>query len=146
MSTTWILVANASQAKIYANHGPKKGLQLIKELEHPESREKAANLVTDRPGHNQGHGNGHGAYVPATDPKAHEADRFALELARELEEGRTSNAYDRLIIAASAPFLGLLNGRLSNQVKSKLAESIEKDYTRLPVKELSGHLESIVFL
>ena len=146
MSTTWILVANASQAKLYTNSGPKKGLELLKELLHPESREKAANLVSDRPGHIQGHGNGHGSYVPATDPKENEADRFALELARELEDGRTSNAYDRLIIAASSPFLGMLNGRLSSQVKGKLAESIEKDYTRLPVKELSGHLESHIFL
>lgn len=146
MSITWILVANASQAKLYANNGPKKGLSLLKELIHPESREKAANLVSDRPGHNQGLGNGHGSYVPATDPKEHEADRFALELARELEDGRTSNAYERLIIAASAPFLGMLNGRLSTQVKGKLAESIEKDYTKLPVKELSGHLESRIYL
>ncbi|NWG87813.1 MAG: host attachment protein [Hydrogenophilaceae bacterium] len=146
MSTTWILVANASQAKLYANRGPKKGLELLKELDHPESREKGSNLVSDRPGHIQGHGNGHGSYVPPTDPKEHEADRFALELAREMEEGRTSNAYDRLIIAASSPFLGMLNGRLSNQVKGKLAESIEKDYTRMPVKELTGYLESHIFL
>lgn len=146
MSTTWILVANASQAKLYANHGPKRGLELVKELDHPESREKAANLVSDRPGHNQGHGGGHGAFVQATDPKEHEADRFALELARELEDGRVSNAYDRLILVSSPAFLGLINNKISTQVKGKLSESIEKDYTRLPIKELSGHLESVVFL
>jgi protein required for attachment to host cells len=49
MSTTWILVANASQAKLYANTGPKKGLKLVKDLKHPESREKASDLVSDRP-------------------------------------------------------------------------------------------------
>ena len=146
MSTTWILVANASQAKLYANHGPKRGLELVKELDHPESREKAANLVSDRPGHNQGHGGGHGTFVQATDPKEHEADRFALELARELEDGRVSNAYDRLILVSSPAFMGLINNKISTQVKGKLSESIEKDYTRLPVKELSGHLESVVFL
>jgi hypothetical protein len=31
MAITWILVANASQAKLYANAGPKKGLKLIKD-------------------------------------------------------------------------------------------------------------------
>ena len=50
MAITWILVANASQAKLYANTGPKKGLALVKDLKHPESREKAADLVSDRPG------------------------------------------------------------------------------------------------
>lgn len=144
MSITWIMVANASQAKLFSNSGPNRGLTLLKELLHPESREKTSNLVSDRSGSNAG--TGHGAFVQATDPKHHEAERFAQELTRELEEGRVNNAYDRLILVASAPFMGLVNSRLPGQVRSKLSESIEKDYTRLPIKELSGHLESYVFL
>lgn len=146
MSTTWILVANASNARLYANQGPKKGLQLIKEFDHPESRGKGQDLVSDRPGHNQGHGNGHGAFIQATDPKQHEADRFAQELVRELEQGRAANSYGRLILVASSPFIGLLNGRLSQQLRSLLSESIEKDYTRANEKELSGHLEHCIYL
>jgi len=142
MSVTWIMVANASQAKLFANHGPKKGLELIKELQHPESREKAANLVSDRIGNFKGSG----SYAQATDPKHHEAERFALEVAHELESGRVSNAYEKLILVASAPFMGLINDRMSHQVRQKVSESINKDYTHLPVKELSGHLESYVFL
>lgn len=144
MSVTWIMVANASQAKLFANHGPKKGLQLVKELLHPESREKTSNLVSDRSGANSGPG--HGAYIQATDPKQHEAERFAQEVARELDEGRVNNAYDQLILVASAPFMGLVNNRLSGHVRSKLSKSIDKDYTRLPVKDLAGHLEQVVFL
>jgi len=144
MSVTWIMVANASQAKLFANHGPKKGLQLIKELMHPESREKTSNLVSDRSGANSGPG--HGAFIQATDPKHHEAERFAQEVARELDDGRVRNAYDRLILVASAPFMGLVNGCLPGQVRSKVSESIDKDYTRLPMKELTGHLEQVVFL
>lgn len=144
MSVTWIMVANASQAKLFANHGPKRGLQLIKELMHPESREKTSNLVSDRSGANSG--TGHGAYIQATDPKHHEAERFAQEVARELDAGRVKNAYDRLILVASAPFMGLVNSCLPGQVRSKVSESIDKDYTRLPVKELAGHLEQVVFL
>ena len=144
MSITWIMVANASQAKLFANHGPKQGLQLVKELLHPESREKTSNLVSDRSGSNSGPG--HGAFIQATDPKHHEAERFAQEVARELDEGRVKNAYDRLILVASAPFMGLVNNCLPGQVRSKVSESIDKDYTRLPVKELAGHLEQVVFL
>lgn len=142
MSITWIMVANASQAKLFANLGPKKGLQLVKELEHPESREKAANLVSDRVGNYQGSG----SYAQPTAPKEHEAERFAQELSRELEEGRVNNAYERLILVASAHFMGLLNSRLTSHVRNKVSESIEKDYTRLPVKELAGHLEGYVYL
>jgi protein required for attachment to host cells len=144
MSVTWIMVANASQAKLFANHGPRKGLQLVKELQHPESREKTSNLVSDRSGANSGPG--HGAFIQATDPKHHEAERFAQEVARELDDGRVKNAYDRLILVASAPFMGLVNNCLPGQVRSKVSQSIDKDYTRLPVKDLAEHLEQVVFL
>lgn len=146
MSTTWILVANASTARLYANHGAKKGIQLVKELSHPESRAKASNLVADRPGHNPGAGNGHGSFVPATDPKHNEAERFALELAREMDQGRTANSYQRAILVAAPAFMGLLKGNLDHQVSKLVSESVEKDYTKATEKELSGHLENIIYL
>lgn len=144
MSVTWIMVANASQAKLFSNDGPKRGLKLVKELMHPESREKTSNLVSDRSGAYGGAG--HGAVGQPADPKHHEAERFAQEVSKELEAGRVQNAYDRLILVASAPFMGLVNNHLPGQVRSLLSESIDKDYTRLPVKELAGHLEGYVFL
>lgn len=146
MGVTWILVANASSALLYANHGPRKGLRKIKEFEHPASREKGLSLVTDRPGHNQSAGAGHGAYVSATAPKQNEAHHFALELARELEHGRTSNHYQRLILVSTPHFMGLLNGSLNNHVRNLVSDSLEKDYTKAGEKELSGHLESCIYL
>lgn len=142
MSITWIMVANASHAKLFANKGPNKGLELIKELSHPESREKAAELVTDRIGNFAGSG----SYAQPTSPKEHEAERFAQEIAHELEQGRVSNAYEKLVLVTSAHFMGLINGRISQQVKSLVSSSINKDYTQLPVKELSGHLAGHVYL
>lgn len=142
MSITWIMVANASHAKLFRNEGPKKGLKLVKELLHPESREKASELVTDRIGNFAGSG----SYAQPTEPKEHEAERFASEIAHELESGRINNAYEKLILVTSSHFMGLLNGRLSQQVRKKISESISKDYTHLPVKELTGHLENVVYL
>ena len=146
MSTTWILIANTSFAKLYSNQGPQKGLELIKEYDHPESREKGSDLVSDRPGHNQGHGNGHGSFVQATDPKQREAERFALELAREMDHGRTSNQFQRLILVVSPSFMGILKGRLPSHVMDMVSNSIEKDYTKTPEKELKEHLKSVVYL
>lgn len=142
MSITWIMVANASHAKLFSNRGPNKGLELVKELNHPESRERAAELVSDRIGNFAGSG----SYAQPTSPKEHEAERFALEIAHELEQGRVNNAYERLVMITSAHFMGLLNGRISQQVKNRISESINKDYTHLPVKELAGHLGQHVFL
>lgn len=142
MSVTWIMVANASQAKLFANHGPRKGLELVKELLHPQSRLKTSSLVSDR----SGSGPGHGTFQQATDPQHHEAEIFAQEIGQALEAGRVRNAYDRLILVASKPFMGLINQRLPGQVRQKLSQSIDKDYTRLPARDLVDHLEEVVYL
>jgi protein required for attachment to host cells len=144
--TTWILVANASKARLYANLGPKKGLQLLKEVEHPESRQKNAELVTDGAGHMQGSGNGHGARQPASEPKQNEARSFAQELARELNHGRTTNQFGRAILVAPPAFMGLLNGHLDGPTAQIVTDRFEKDYTKASEKELATHLESCIYL
>lgn len=146
MSVTWIVVANSSTARVYANAGPKKGLQLVKEFDHPASREKASELVTDRPGHNKSSGNGHGAFVPGMDPKQVEAEHFAIEIARHLEEAYKTNQFSRLILTAAPHFLGLLRGRMHNGVRSAISETVEKDYSKASDKELAGYLEKYIFL
>jgi len=142
MSITWILVANASTAHLYANYGPKKGLQKLKEFEHTASRDKGYHLASDRPGHY----NDHGSFMPATDPKQNEAKHFALELAKELDHGRTANSYQRLILVASAPFIGLINNNLDSHVKALVSDSFEKDYTKSNKRQLTKHLESCIYL
>jgi protein required for attachment to host cells len=144
--TTWILVANASRAKLYANSGPNKGLQLIKQIDHPESRQKNAELVTDRPGHMQSSGTGHGSRQPQTEPKQHEARSFALALARELHHGRTTNQFGRAILVAPPAFMGLLNGALDGPTAQMVTDRMEKDYTRTADKDLSTRLQSCIYL
>lgn len=146
MTTTWILVANASSASLYMNKGPKKGLEKIRSYEHVASREKASDLVSDRPGHYKSGGNGHGAYVPATDPKQNEAQQFAMKLTRELEQGRTANEFQRLIIVAPAQFMGLIKGNSSTVLQGLVSDHFEKDYTKVDERTLAGHLEGCIYL
>ncbi|MBI4756709.1 MAG: host attachment protein [Betaproteobacteria bacterium] len=145
-STTWILVANASLAKLYANHGPKKGLALVKEYEHPESRQKNAELVTDRAGYMQSSGNGHGARQPQTEPKQNEMRNFAHELASELNSGRTTNRMQRIILVAPPAFMGLMNTVMDDQTSQLVTDRLEKDYTKAPPKDLASHLEACIYL
>ncbi len=144
MSITWILVSNASKGRLFRNTGPNKGLELLREFAHPQSREKNANLVSDRPGHNPGAGNGHGSFVSSTQPREHEADVFALELARELDAGRVNNLYSRLVLVASPAFMGQIKQHLSGTVQKLVSGSLEKDYTQSNEKELGRHLAACV--
>jgi protein required for attachment to host cells len=142
MTTTWFLVANASHAKLYASVGNHKSLELIKELEHPESRKRNAELVSDRAGHMQSSGNGLGAHQPQTTPKQREADLFAQELARDLNHGRSTNRFGRLVLIAPSAFMGLLNGKIDKPTAALIVERYEKDYTQTTSKELLKHLQS----
>ncbi|MDD3354472.1 host attachment protein, partial [Zoogloea sp.] len=109
MAITWILVANASLARLYAHLGPKQGLQLVKEITHPESRMRNADLSSDRAGQMQAAGSGHGARAQQTPPKLHAARSFAQQLAKELYLGRSRNLFKRAILVAPPAFMGMLN-------------------------------------
>ncbi len=146
MTITWILVANASHARLYANEGPKKGLRLLREMDHPESREKGSDLASDRAGHMQSSGNGHGARQPKSDPKTNAARSFAQELARELNHGRGKQQFARAIIVAPPAFMGLINEKLDGSTAGLVSDRFEKDYTKANDRELAGHLESCIFL
>jgi protein required for attachment to host cells len=147
MATTWILVANSSKAKLYANDGPKKGLKLVQELSHPQSRAKGLALITDRPGHYKSARSARGAFAQQTDPREQEKIRFAHELAIVLEKGRTGKAgYRRLILCAPPDFLGTLNSVLGDQVRGLVSAAISKDYTKIADKPLAGHLGEFIRL
>jgi len=149
MTTTWIIVANASEARIFSSPRARlvnspTDLDLVKEINHPNSRKKSGELVADKSGAYQGGDSGHGAFVEPSDPKDIEVERFAKELARELEDGRVANHFQDLIIAASPHFHGMLNKQLTNNVSGLVSVNIERDYTNDSVKELLKHIESFI--
>lgn len=143
MAITWILVANASLAKLYANLGPNKGLKLVKELIHPESRQKNADLATDRPG---SMGSTGGTMQPHSIPKTREAKVFAQEIAHTLYQGRATNAFKRAIIVAPPAFMGMLNNLLDAPTAHMVSDRFEKDYTKTPEPELASRLATAINL
>ncbi len=145
MPVTWIVVANASLAKLYANLGPNKGLTLVKELIHPESRQKNSELVSDRLGA-MGAGTGGGSMQPQTTPKQHEAKVFAQEIAQELYQGRATNAFKRAILVAPPAFMGMLNTVIDAPTAQLISDRFEKDYTKSTEPELRERLASTIFL
>ena len=136
---TQILVANSSYAKFYQSTDLGKDLELTQEYVHPESREKADELVSDRQGRYRSRFGSHrGAYVSAI-PKEVEAEKFALQLAHALN-GANLKDYDELIIIAPPHFHGLLNKHYPPNVRAKIKHAIEKDYTKIPQKTLLNFL------
>lgn len=138
-STTWLLIADASKARIFSlvkarifnDPNNDKNLQLIGTYVHEESRKKGAELISDKMGEF-----GSGTFVEATSPKVHEAEHFAHELVNHLEIGRNNKSFRDLILISPPAFMGLLHKFMSHEIHKLVTKTIEKDYTQLNTKEL----------
>jgi protein required for attachment to host cells len=142
MEITWILVCDASRARLFQRLSALADWKLIEELEHPQSRAKNHDLVTDRGGrHQNNHGVTYSTAMEAhTQPKAAEAEHFARELAGRLERGLKEGFYSRLVLVAPPHFLGLLREALPHRVAGHVELSLAKDLTHIAPRELAARI------
>lgn len=152
MKDVWILVCDASRARLFRDAPRGDKLVQIDQLDHPESRERGRDLMADTVGRKpigpvparsvQGQGGAYGrpGAAPDTDPKEVEAQKFARQLAALLEKGLHDHAYKRLLIVAPPHFLGLLRATVSTQVAKHIESTIGKDLTNLDFQELADRL------
>lgn len=155
--TTWILVGDASRARLFVHQDAAKHLSLVREFNHPQSRVLNQDLVSDRPGRvQQSVGASRGgpsagpnkgsrsAMEPPTEPKTVELARFAHELAATLYKGLGENAYHRLVLIAGPQLLGTLRQVLHEQVTKRIKTSFDKDYTSYTQNELEQRLAPLL--
>lgn len=147
MNSTWLLVANGSEARLFAFNDPRRpgrGVKLLDSIDHPKSRQKGSDLASDRPGAylSAAAGTSHGAYSDTSDPKGDERDRFSRELAEILAEAHQSQRFKRLVLVAPPQMHGLLNRHLDKNVQQTVSQHIDKDYTKLAERELVSQVSS----
>jgi protein required for attachment to host cells len=144
MKSNWVVVANASRARVLEEADAQGTFTHVADLTHPQSRSRGRHLASDRPGHVEGigHGLGNAAYRPRTDPHDREHDRFAREVATTLNDGIARGSCVGLVLVASDPFLGLLKSHLSTQARKALLRTVASDYTALRDNELAPRLRA----
>jgi protein required for attachment to host cells len=141
--TTWILVTNAAESKLFTSENLRIGeLKLLREFTHPNSRKKIAELMSDKPGHYKTDTGVHGAYSK-NDPKEVEAEHFAIQLVHELKAGWDKNQYKHLVIVTPAHFYGLMKKHLDNHLADIV--HISKDYTKHTLPKLIASLKEHLF-
>lgn len=140
---TWVLVANAGVAFVYESENLRtKTLTLIKKLQHPASREKENELVSDRPGdYHAEHGARSGYEKP--NPKEIEAENFARELAVMIVHSHNIHNFEQLILLSSPHFYGLINKHLT--LKNGKVIHIPKDYTKFSKNDLLDHVRKHLY-
>ena len=142
MKPQWILVANASIARLFRRDSPTDPLVPLATLEHPQSRLKGSELADDRPGHEAtDNSSGGNRYEPRSDVRRKEHRNFALEVAARLEDGLARGEFDSLWLFASSPFLGELNAQLGAAVAKHVQLALAHDFTSLSLAEIERRLQ-----
>lgn len=144
MKPQWILVANASWARLFRRDSSSHPLVPLATLQHPESRLKGSELGDDRPGHEAtDHSFGGNRYEPPLDVRRKEHQVFARELAARLDAGLAAGEFDALWLFASSPFLGELKARLSDAVSKCVRVATDSDLTSLNLVEIEQRLHDL---
>ncbi|MEJ2061306.1 MAG: host attachment protein [Gammaproteobacteria bacterium] len=140
---TWILVADASRARVFRAESPTGGLIEIEDFTHPEARSHDQELTSDLPGRAfDSMGANRHAMEQQTEPKKEEALVFARELGARLEAACESGDYDKLYVIAAPAFLGMLRDALGKGTRGVVAQELDKDLTWQTAEEVRGHLPS----
>lgn len=139
--TTWILVTDRSRARLFAGTWPEfDGFHEIQDFVHPEGGVHQREVESDGPGRFDGPDGAHHAGESETDFKHHTATEFARELVSELQRGKDTNAYGRLIIIAPPLFLGVLRAQLPAPLSKLVVADWDKDLTHQDGKAILDEL------
>jgi protein required for attachment to host cells len=142
----WIVVADAASARIFEVAGLRKPLRLVEKLEHPESREKTSELVSDDRGRvEKGIGRGiHSAMEPPKPAHKVEAEHFAHQVASTLATARAKKLFSSVALVAPPHFMGLVRALLDPQVAKSVVTTLEKDFAKVDDRELHDRLSEVI--
>jgi len=151
MAATWIVSANASRARIFAQTNATDPLQEINDMVNEEVRLRMIeNNESDKIGptagtksmHNTGGAVPNKLYEPPQTPEKHSAELFARDIAAFLDVGQREGRYKDLCLVVSPQFLGMLRKLLSPQVQATVKMELNKDYTHSGPEELREHIKA----
>jgi len=141
MSTTWVVVAESSRARILSTESVHEPLTEIAALDRPEARMRERELTSDVPGrpYVSGGTRRHGMADPV---RWHdqEAVRFAREVGGHLEAARRAGRFERLILAAPPRFLGRLREELTPATAATVVHEYDKNWLHDDCTAIREHL------
>ncbi len=147
MTTTWIVLCNASRARICEGKDDSAELREVADFVHPQSQLKGMDLGTDRPGkvmRSTGDGGSGGtALDPRTDLHQKQHEAFARQLASYVDDAVKARRCEALLLVASNPFLGELKAQLTPACEKALKGTLPNDLTALTLPELTRRLASL---
>ena len=141
MTDVWVLVADASEAKIYSARHMRSPLELVDSLSHAQSRLHPRDIGTDVPGRvHDRFGPGRHSLDDGPQIKAEERVRFAREIAALLGEAHRLKKFGRLVVMAGPAFLGNLRDCFSKTLAESVVAEVAKDLVAQDADAVRAHL------
>lgn len=134
----WIVVANGSRARVLQRAQAGEGLAVVKEWDHPASRQHHPDSIDH---HRQSGIQGRSGLAERSPARQRERLEFARELGQWLVDALHARAVGRVAILASNPFLGQLMTHGQGTLRKHLCASHAVDLTQLPLYELQERLQ-----
>lgn len=144
MKRTWILFTTATHAMLFENRGLGVNYHKVDEFEHPESRLRNREIVSDKPGRNFQSTDGRRSSYEGVDHKEELIKEFAHELALYLNKGRAEQAFDELLLVSEPRFLGYLKEYLDKKTASMLRKSVNKSLTDPDDKKIEQLIKEVL--
>ena len=135
----WILVANASHARLFERSSVNEPLVELADWLNPESRIQARETERAPLGHSSF---GRTGLAPRSDLKQHHRSEFAQTLAAYFREAVLNQGLNALVLVASHPFMGELLLHLDAPVQKTIVAKHALDLTSLNVTALDKRLRT----
>ena len=152
MTTTWIVAADSSRARVLQVADREQKLLEVDDLLNPQARLQERDLQTDAEPRFNGHGGvGKAGTAPTGGPASdretqgaaeHNVKTFAREIGRYLEQARNQHRYDELVLVAPPKFLGALRHELDKEVEKLVVEELPKDLSWFNARELERYFKA----
>jgi len=147
--TTWIVVADAGSARVFASGMRDAPWTLVQELDNPEGRQASHESHPSAPPGRMQESKTLGArrssMEPHTTPKEAAGERFAHELSELIDAARHRAQFERLVLVAPPHFLGVLRGLLSSDATAHVTAAVDKDLVAIAPHELRERLLDVAF-
>jgi protein required for attachment to host cells len=138
----WVLVADSTRCRIFAQEEESGPLEEIEDLVHPPSRLREGEHLSDRPGRAfDSAGAGRHAMDRSSDVRDEESGKFAHAIAAHIDKARKMNAVDGLVLFVEPRFLGRLREKLSHQSQQLIESEIATNLTRADTDTIFGRLK-----
>ncbi len=140
---SWLILANGGCMKLFRFPSNTRKLTEAETIYNVERHEKLSDINSDKSGRtHQSMGRQSSAYEQHKDLKKIEQEHFADQIADKLHRAALKNSYDRLYLAISKEFYGILKPRLSKEVLARIFEHTEKDLTHEKLSGIWDHFPS----